>query len=70
MTRSARRGFGGLCGVNRALRRVMETSGLTLARVFWEDWEDPLPGREEGEVEYALTRAEWQRQAEGLEAAT
>jgi len=48
----------------------METSGLTLARVFWEDWEDPLPGREEGEVEYALTRAEWQRQAEGLEAAT
>lgn len=51
--------------VNRASRRVMEKCGLILVRRFWEDWEDPIPGSEEGDVEYAVTRAEWQRAAEG-----
>ncbi len=23
------------------------------------DWDDPIEGTEQGEVEYALTRAEW-----------
>lgn len=47
--------------VNLASRRVMEKAGLALARVFHPAWEDPLPGTEHGEVEYALERAEWER---------
>ena len=47
--------------VNRASRRVMEKCGLKLVRVFFPEWDDPIPGAEEGEVEYALTREEWER---------
>lgn len=55
--------FAQTMAVNRASRRVMEKCGLRLVRVFYPDWEDPIPGYEEGEVEYALTRDEWlQRQ--------
>ena len=55
--------------VNLASRRVMEKAGLTLARVFHPAWEDPLPGSEHGEVEYALEKADWERQeAAGREA--
>lgn len=54
--------------VNLASRRVMEKAGLVLARVFHPEWEDPLPGTEHGEVEYALERAEWvRREASGGE---
>lgn len=45
--------------VNTASRRVMEKVGLRLVRLFHQSWPDPLPGSEEGEVEYALTREEW-----------
>lgn len=45
--------------VNTPSRRVMEKTGLRHVRTFHEDWPDPLPGSEHGEVEYALTRAEW-----------
>jgi RimJ/RimL family protein N-acetyltransferase len=48
--------------VNAASRRVMEKSGLTLVRTFHQPWPDPIPGDEHGDVEYALTRAEWERQ--------
>ncbi len=47
--------------VNLASRRVMEKSGLKLIRTFHLEWEDPLPGTEHGEVEYALELAEWER---------
>jgi RimJ/RimL family protein N-acetyltransferase len=50
--------------VNTASRRVMEKAGLTLARTFHQDWPDPIEGAEHGEVEYALTKADWERQAE------
>jgi RimJ/RimL family protein N-acetyltransferase len=48
--------------VNTASRRVMEKSGLRLVRVFHADWPDRIPGDEHGDVEYALDRADWQRQ--------
>ena len=39
--------------------RVMEKIGLRHARTFFVEWPDPLPGSDQGEVEYALTRAEY-----------
>ncbi|MFD5829567.1 GNAT family N-acetyltransferase [Lentzea sp. NPDC060358] len=47
--------------VNAHSRRVMEKCGLRHVRTFHVDFPDPLPGSEHGEVEYALTRQEWQR---------
>ena len=46
--------------VNRGSRRVMEKAGLRLVRRFHRPWPDPIEGDEHGEVEYALTRAEWE----------
>lgn len=46
--------------VNAGSRRVMEKCGLRHVRTFHVDWPEPLPGSEHGEVEYALTREEWQ----------
>ena len=46
--------------VNTASRRVMEKCGLVLVRTFPFDGPGPLiEGAEHGEVEYALTKAEW-----------
>jgi len=50
--------------VNAASRRVMEKAGLRYVRTFHLEWDDPIPGTEEGEVEYALTREEWARAKE------
>ncbi|MER7397075.1 GNAT family N-acetyltransferase [Streptomyces sp. NPDC000151] len=47
--------------VNTGSRRVMEKCGLRYVRTFHEEWADPLPGAEHGDVEYALTAAEWRR---------
>lgn len=47
--------------VNARSRRVMEKAGLSHVRTYHLEWEDPLPGTELGEVEYALTRDEWRR---------
>jgi RimJ/RimL family protein N-acetyltransferase len=48
--------------VNLASRRVMEKAGLAYVRTLHLQWEDPLPGTEHGEVEYALRREEWEQQ--------
>ncbi len=40
----------------------MEKAGLKHVRTFHEDWTDPIEGAEHGEVEYALTKADWERQ--------
>lgn len=45
--------------VNTGSRRVMEAVGMRYVRTFYPTWDDPLPGSEEGEVEYELTRAAW-----------
>ena len=49
--------------VNIPSRRVMEKAGLTFERVFHVAWDDPLPGTDQGEVEYGLDRADWERHA-------
>jgi RimJ/RimL family protein N-acetyltransferase len=45
--------------VNSASRRVMEKAGLRYVRTFHLQFDDPIPGTELGEVEYAVTRDEW-----------
>ncbi|HSK92482.1 MAG TPA: GNAT family N-acetyltransferase [Candidatus Angelobacter sp.] len=45
--------------VNGASRRVMEKAGLRHVRTFHADWPVRIPGDEEGDVEYAITREEW-----------
>jgi RimJ/RimL family protein N-acetyltransferase len=57
-----RRVFAETMAVNLASRRVMEKSGLRYVRTFHEDWSDPIAGAESGDVEYALTKAAWERQ--------
>jgi RimJ/RimL family protein N-acetyltransferase len=54
--------FAQTMAVNLASRRVMEKSGLTLVRIFHQDWPDPIEGTEHGEVEYALCKPDWERQ--------
>jgi RimJ/RimL family protein N-acetyltransferase len=51
--------------VNTASRRVMEKCGLTLVRIFHQEWPDHIEGDELGDVEYALTRADWEQRARG-----
>ncbi len=54
--------------VNIASRRVMEKASLALARTFHQEWPDPVEGTEHGEVEYALTKSDWdRREAAGAE---
>ena len=48
--------------VNAASRGVMEKAGLALERTFHQSWADAIEGTEHGEVEYALTKAEWEQQ--------
>lgn len=49
--------------VNQASRRVLEKAGLRYVRTFHEDWPEQIPGAEQGDVEYALLRDDWQRSA-------
>ncbi|HKI13818.1 MAG TPA: GNAT family N-acetyltransferase [Roseiarcus sp.] len=51
--------------VNRASRRVMEKTGLTHVRTVYPHWRDPLLGSELGEVEYEITRDEWEAKTSG-----
>jgi RimJ/RimL family protein N-acetyltransferase len=44
--------------VNAGSRAVMAKVGLRYQRTFFPDY-PPIPGSEEGEVEYAITRDEW-----------
>jgi RimJ/RimL family protein N-acetyltransferase len=45
--------------VHTASRRIMEKVGLRLVRTFHADWPVRIPGDEQGDVEYAITRDEW-----------
>ncbi|WP_246056299.1 GNAT family N-acetyltransferase [Cellulomonas cellasea] len=51
--------------VHTASRRVMEKCGMRLVRTFHADWPYPIPGDEQGDVEYAITRAEWEAARRG-----
>ena len=46
--------------VHEASRRVMEKAGLRLVRTFHAEWPVRIPGDEQGDVEYAITREEWE----------
>jgi RimJ/RimL family protein N-acetyltransferase len=58
----ARRVWAETMAVNLASRRVMEKAGLRYVRAFHQPWPYRIEGDEEGDVEYALTRSEWERQ--------
>ncbi|TQS42362.1 GNAT family N-acetyltransferase [Cryptosporangium phraense] len=47
--------------VHGASRRVMEKAGLRFVAPRRDDWPEQVPGDEHGDVEYALTKAEWER---------
>ena len=53
--------FAQTMAVNAGSRATMSACGLTFARAFHsaERYEDPVPGADEGEVEYALSRVTW-----------
>lgn len=55
--------------VNHASRRVMEKSGLAFVRAYHSDAVPAIPGADQGEVEYALTRENWQRSQDDAGAA-
>ncbi len=46
--------------VNTASRRVMEKAGMTAVRSFFQEWPEAVAGDEMGDVEYAVTREEWE----------
>lgn len=48
--------------VNVGSRAVMAAVGLRHVRTFDGGYDDPLPGADRGEVEYRVTREEWQAQ--------
>ena len=43
----------------------MEKAGLKYVRTFHQEWPEEIEGTAEGDVEYALTRAEWERAQAG-----
>ncbi|TQL67646.1 RimJ/RimL family protein N-acetyltransferase [Nocardioides albertanoniae] len=45
--------------VNEASRATMASVGMSLTRSFHEEFEEPLAGHADGEVEYEITRAQW-----------
>ena len=47
--------------VNTGSRRVMEKAGMRLIRTFHQEWPDRIPGDDQGDVEYAITREEWEQ---------
>jgi RimJ/RimL family protein N-acetyltransferase len=49
--------------VNARSRAVMERIGLTYVRTFPTSTTLPVEGVEEGEVEYEMTREQWERRA-------
>ncbi|MFC4019822.1 GNAT family N-acetyltransferase [Micromonospora sp. GCM10011542] len=55
-TVGVRRVWAQTMAVNGRSRRVMEKAGLRYLRTFHLDWDDPIPGTEQGEVEYELRR--------------
>lgn len=55
----AQRVFATTMTVNTGSRRVMEKCGLRFVRTFFLEWPEYIDGAEHGDVEYALSRADW-----------
>jgi RimJ/RimL family protein N-acetyltransferase len=45
--------------VNTASRRVLEKTGLRHTGTWVQEWAEPIPGAEHGDVGYDVTRAQW-----------
>lgn len=45
--------------VNKSSRRVMTRLGMHHLRTEHREWDEPLPGADQGEVVYGITRAGW-----------
>lgn len=45
--------------VNEPSRRVMTRLGMHHLRTEHREWDEPLPGADQGEVVYGITRADW-----------
>ncbi len=58
----ARRVFAETMAVHTASRRVMEKAGLTFVRTFDRRSPYKIAGREQRDVEYALSRSAWEQQ--------
>jgi RimJ/RimL family protein N-acetyltransferase len=50
--------------VNEGSRAVMASIGMSYVRTFASDFDEPLPGSEQGEVEYAISPDQWQESRE------
>jgi RimJ/RimL family protein N-acetyltransferase len=61
----AERVYAATMAVNVGSRRVMEKAGMRFVRSFDADWPVRIPGDEEGDVEYAIDRAQWEAAAAG-----
>ncbi len=57
---NARRVFALTMKINAGSRRVMEKAGLRFVRHFHGEYPEIIPGDEQGQVEYGITRAEWE----------
>jgi RimJ/RimL family protein N-acetyltransferase len=44
---------------NAGSRGVMAAVGMRYVRTYFPPWEEPLPGTDQGEVEYEITREMW-----------
>jgi RimJ/RimL family protein N-acetyltransferase len=51
--------FAQTMAVNEPSRATMASVGLTFVRRFAEEYDVPIPGHEQGEVEYDITRERW-----------
>jgi RimJ/RimL family protein N-acetyltransferase len=58
-TAGQRRVIAQTMAVNAGSRGVMEAVGMRYVRTWFPAWDDPLPGAEQGEVEYEMTREMW-----------
>ena len=58
----ARRVVASTMVVNTGSRRVMEKAGMRLTRTFHQEWPYAIPGDDQGDVEYEITREEWEQQ--------
>ncbi len=52
--------FAQTMAVNSPSRATMASLGMTFVRSFQEEYDEPLPGAELGQVEYELRRSDWE----------
>jgi RimJ/RimL family protein N-acetyltransferase len=51
--------FAETMAVNAGSRATMTAVGMEYVRTFYPVWDEPIPGAEQGEVEYAISRQQW-----------